>query len=273
MKTLFISDLDGTLLNNNAEITEFTKKTLNEVMKKGVNFSVATARTAATVLHMLEDVSINVPIVLMNGVAVYDITAKKYVKTHTIETASVEYMLQVLKRYEITGFLYTLENDQLHTYYEKIYSEHARRFIEERIVKYNKQFTYIDSFTLIPAQSVIYFSVCDKEDKLHSLYHELSKDKSLHIEFYRDIYEEELWYLEICSSFASKYNAVKFLREEFGFEKIVSFGDNLNDLPMFMASDECYAVANARMEVKEKATDIIGSNMDDSVARWLRERV
>ena len=35
---LFISDLDGTLLNGNAEVTEFTRDTLNRLMAKGLNF-------------------------------------------------------------------------------------------------------------------------------------------------------------------------------------------------------------------------------------------
>ena len=40
---LFISDLDGTLLNGNAEVTEFTRDTLNRLMAKGLNFTAATA--------------------------------------------------------------------------------------------------------------------------------------------------------------------------------------------------------------------------------------
>ena len=45
---LFISDLDGTLLNGNAEVTEFTRDTLNRLMAKGLNFTAATARTLAS---------------------------------------------------------------------------------------------------------------------------------------------------------------------------------------------------------------------------------
>lgn len=45
---LFISDLDGTLLNGNAEVTEFTRNTLNRLIAKGLNFTAATARTLAS---------------------------------------------------------------------------------------------------------------------------------------------------------------------------------------------------------------------------------
>ena len=45
---LFISDLDGTLLNGNAEVTEFSRDTLNRLMANVLNFTAATARTLAS---------------------------------------------------------------------------------------------------------------------------------------------------------------------------------------------------------------------------------
>lgn len=52
-------------------------------------------------------------------------------------------------------------------------------------------------------------------------------------------------------------------------DRVVSFGDAINDIPMFRISDECYAVANAVTELKEIATGIIDSNEEDGVAKWL----
>lgn len=53
----------------------------------------------------------------------------------------------------------------------------------------------------------------------------------------------------------------------------MSFGDAMNDIPMFEISDECYAVANAAEPLKALATGIIGSNEEDAVAKWLTEHV
>ena len=49
------------------------------------------------------------------------------------------------------------------------------------------------------------------------------------------------------------------------------FGDGKNDISMFRAADECYAVANAVEELKEIATGVILSNNEDGVAKWLEE--
>jgi hydroxymethylpyrimidine pyrophosphatase-like HAD family hydrolase len=72
---------------------------------------------------------------------------------------------------------------------------------------------------------------------------------------------------------ATKANAVLQIKELYGFDKVISFGDGVNDIPMFEISDECYAVANAVPELKEKAAGIIGSNKNDGVAKWLLERM
>lgn len=49
------------------------------------------------------------------------------------------------------------------------------------------------------------------------------------------------------------------------------FGDAVNDISMFEAADECYAMENAVPELKAIATGVIGSNNEDGVARWLEE--
>ena len=65
---------------------------------------------------------------------------------------------------------------------------------------------------------------------------------------------------------------VEKLRRMTGKSRIVCFGDNLNDLPMFRVADECYAVANAREELKSTATGVIGSNGECGVPAFIRSR-
>ncbi|MHB1483061.1 MAG: HAD-IIB family hydrolase [Saccharofermentanales bacterium] len=271
MKTLYISDLDGTLLNKNAEISEFTKSTLIHLIGNGLNFSVATARTSETVLHILNEIPISIPIILMNGVIIHDSVNRSNIKTHFIETESLSNLIISMKKHKITGFLYFIENGRVSTYYEDLYSEQSKGFVEERIRKYGKKFTQVDDFADLEGKSSIYFSVCEKRETIYPLFLEICEDKNLHTELYRDIYNDGFWYMEVCSGYASKHNALNYVREKYGFDRIVSFGDNLNDLPLFLGSDECYAVANAKPEVIAKADRVIDSNVDDGVARWLLE--
>ncbi len=72
---------------------------------------------------------------------------------------------------------------------------------------------------------------------------------------------------------ATKANAIKTLKGLWQCDRVVSFGDGINDIPMFQISDECYAVKNAVEELKNMATSVIGSNDSDGVAKWLLEHV
>lgn len=271
MKTLYISDLDGTLLDASAALTPFTVQTINHLIERGLYFSVATARTSATVGHLLAGLRVNMPVVLMNGVALFDLAKGQYVEVCSIPKPSRVYLLEVLRSEGLDGFLYVVEENTLLTFYERAGTPHARQFMAEREARYGKRFTRIASFDQCVDNNVVYFSVADVKERLEPACERLKADPGLHVEFYRDIYCRDFWYLEICSSDASKYNAVMRLRARFGFDRVVSFGDNFNDLSMFAASDACFAVANAKEEVKARAGGVIGDNDHDGVARWLLE--
>lgn len=273
MKTLYISDLDGTLLNENALLSKETEDGLNRILDKNVYFSVATARTHATVTKMLENVKLTVPVVLMNGVAIYDLSTKKYVSAESISENGKNVLFSTIRNHIGSGFVYCIDNHELSTYYENTSSPNAKQFIEERERIYKKKFTKVESFDECMNKNVVYFSIDDKKEKLENAYKIISECSDLHAEFYRDIYNTDHWYLEVCACNASKKNAVNTLKKIYGFERVISFGDNLNDIPMFEASDEAYAVMNAKEEVKNKATGIIDSNINNGVVKFIESRI
>ena len=55
----------------------------------------------------------------------------------------------------------------------------------------------------------------------------------------------------------------------FSKEEAIAFGDGKNDIDMFQIADKSYAVANAHNDLKQYATEVILSNDEDGVARWL----
>lgn len=272
VKTLYISDLDGTLLNRNRELSEKTIQGLNRLIANGMNFSVATARTIVTTLPILKEVTVTMPIVLMNGVLVYDMETRKYVNKEFLNQTALERVWTVLQETGQTGLMYALsEEEQLLTFYERLDSEQLKYFINERMERYQKTFTQINHFTDAQAK-VICFCFLNSREKIELLQQKLLDTKGLRLEIYQDIYSEDFWYLEVFSDQASKYTAVQFIKQHYGFDRVIGFGDNTNDLPLFDACEECYAVANAIPEIRKKATALIGSNEENGVVNFLLER-
>ncbi|HEX3043756.1 MAG TPA: HAD family hydrolase [Bacillota bacterium] len=273
MKKLYISDLDGTLLNHDKEISDYTKDTLNQLIAGGLHFSIATARTAATVVKILDGLQLNLPVVLMNGVIIYDLKKAKYLKIEYIPPKIVKAIITVLKEYNLTGFMYAISGDRLITYYENLTTPAMQEFCQERVTRYQKPFEQTASLMNVASENnIIYFALLDEEKPLTILYDTLKIWPEIDLAFYKDTYGQNIWVLEIYSQHASKFNAVNYLRMYCGFDRIIGFGDNLNDLPLFKACDESYAVADAVERLKEKATAVIGANHEDGVARFLVER-
>lgn len=271
MKRLFISDLDGTLLTPEQTIAPETAQILNRLIAQGMNFTFATARTAASAVKITESININVPCILMNGVSVYDTAQKSYVKNEYLSAEKSAAVAKILDFLGQSGFMYKISKDKLLCEYTKLDSPEVYEFYRRRKDKYDKPFSQIRSFCESCTDEVMYFTMLDTFEKLDIVRREAEKIGGLKYEFYRDIYCENVWYLEVFSDKASKYNGIKYLRENCGFEHITSFGDNLNDIPMFRASDVRVAVGNAKPEVKALADHIAPANTENGVARWLMD--
>lgn len=115
----------------------------------------------------------------------------------------------------------------------------------------------------------MYFD-CEKAE-LQPLYEEMRKAGNWECVFSIDTYGEDYW-LEICPLNATKAKAILKFKEKMGCDRIVVFGDSVNDISMFEIADEAYAVENAIDELKEKATSVIDGNDEDGVAKFLSER-
>lgn len=267
---LFITDLDGTLLDKNAELPETSCKILGRLISDGLNFTVATARTIASAGKILSGLDLRLPMILMNGVLIYDPIKKEYEVVNRLPEESAEKILEMRSRLDISPFMYTMKNNEMHTYFDRLANSAMEDFYAERTKKYYKTFTQADKLENI-RDDIIYFCFIDKKERLQPLYDEISADSSVGMTFYHDIYSDDMWYLEVFSAAASKEAGVRYLREKYRFDRITAFGDNLNDLPMFAAADVKIAVKNAAAELLAGCDRVIGSNSENGVAKYLEE--
>ena len=268
-KKLYLSDLDGTLLGPDARLSDFTIETLNALGRRGLHFTVATARTAATVLKILEPLELSIPLVLMNGAQIYDRATGRYLHVEYIHPSAVAAVTGILDRHGVTGFMYGLQEHKLSTYYERLETEPLRKFVLQRETLYNKVFTPVNSFAESVDRGILYFVLLDQYDRLAPIRDAMESVPGLATAFYSDIYSDSCWYLEVFNDRVSKGNAAMRLREMLGYHRMVGFGDHLNDLPLFEVCDEAYAVGNAHRDLAAQATASIGPNTEDGVAHWL----
>ena len=66
-RTLYVSDLDGTLLNSHSIVSDASARMLNTAIASGAHFTVATARTPATAIHLLSEIDMRLPGAVMTA--------------------------------------------------------------------------------------------------------------------------------------------------------------------------------------------------------------
>lgn len=269
---LFVSDLDGTLLNKESKVSDNSRKIINDLISKGVKFTVATARTHATVVELLEGLNIEMPIAIMNGVAIYDLANKKYLEIIDLSKTVTKSALAIFDILGLEPMVYGIKDDQLSVYYRAITNEVSHHFYSGRCDKPLKTFKQIESFDLVVEdEKVVNMLVFDKLELIEEAYRQIQEIDGISATLYKTRVEG-FGYMEMYSSNASKAKGIQALAKYADFEKVIGFGDNLNDLPMFELADEAYAPANAVDAIKAVATQVIGHHNEDGIALYLKER-
>jgi len=67
MSTLYVSDLDGTLLNTNTKLSEKSKEIINTLVQQGVKFTYATSRSFSSASEVIQGLNLSIPVITNNG--------------------------------------------------------------------------------------------------------------------------------------------------------------------------------------------------------------
>ncbi len=271
IKTLYVSDLDGTLLNSKMRISENSLNIINALIDEGMIFTYATARSISSASIVAQGLSTKHPIIAYNGAFIVEPDTRKILAKEDFSREQTEVVMKILGRNQISPLVYSfVEGKERVSWIPSEENEGKRHYIDSR--KGDKRLRPVESSEEIYAGEVFYFTCIGEKEELEPAYKVLKDNENYTCTFQPEIYREEYW-LEIMPRKATKANAILKLKEILGCERIVSFGDAINDIPMFQISDECYAVENAVEELKKMAMEIIPSNNDDGVAKWLFENI
>ena len=266
MRTLYVSDLDGTLLRSNEKTSEYTNQVINSLVDKGMLFSYATARSLITAKKVTKGICAKIPLIVYNGAFIMDNVTEEILLANYFDD-SVQSVLDDLFHNQVYPIVYAYINGkEKFSFVREKCTDGMKCFLESR--KGDIRTNEVTSLSDLKSGDIFYIVCIDTSDKLKPLYDKY-KDK-YHCVYQIDIYTKEQW-LEIMPLEATKSNAIKQLQRILDSKRLIVFGDGKNDIDMFQIADEIYAVANAHEELKKYATEVILSNNEDGVAKWLKE--
>ena len=271
MKTLYVTDLDGTLLNQAAKVSEYSTAVINRLVEKGMLFTYATARSLVSASVATKGLSTKIPVIAYNGAFIIKPDTGEVLHSVKFTAEEMKDARELIVKNGISPLVYSvIDGVERLSWDTSRENAGIRNYLSRR--QGDKRLRPLQGSESLYDGEVFYFTCVGEREGLSPLYDTAKTDDRYVCHFQKELYQPE-YFCEIMPARATKAQAIAKLKEIWGCDRIVSFGDAVNDIPMFRISDESYAVENAVEELKTLATGIIASNEQDGVAKWLQENV
>ena len=268
---LVVFDLDGTLLNRDSTISDYTSETLRLLSEREIAYTVATGRTLHGARAVLEGHRFLLPQAYKNGVLIWHPDSKRYSSGAMLTPGEMRVVVGACIEHRVTPFVFTLDaEEQSAVYHPPTLTDIERELI--RSIGVEEQVSVHPLDALAPEARVTHVNAIGAGDVIEGVLASVREEPQL-VAYSGIALEGQQWrWLDIHHSDASKGGAIRTLKSLLGLERVICFGDSDNDLSMFEAADESYAPANANDLIKSAATAVIGHHDEEGIARFLRER-
>ncbi len=254
----FVTDLDGTLLPSGQTVSPKNIQAVQDMVKAGIIFTVATGRMYKSALPIAKNLGVDVPIITYNGALIKSVSGEIFYSAYLDP--------QLIK--ELTDFcknqnwhLQSYSNDNL---YYPDYNEFAKGYEDALKISKGKAIGWngLKDYTEnVPKMLSISSGAEETADRIKILKAKFGD----RINATRSNAE----YTEITRPEVSKAAAVLILAKKFNVEvsEIMAIGDSYNDLPMLKAAGKSVAMGNSTPEVKSACDFVTGDCIDDGFAQ------
>lgn len=260
MIKIIATDMDHTLLDDASVLPTDFNQLLDDLETKDINFVCASGRSLASLHKKVHENKDRISFVSDNGALVEH--QGKIIYKNTIEQKEWHAMVSVGRDCLETSTILTT----LACAYVEVHNDaHA-----EMLKEYYPSFKIVDDLTALDVEviKVTYLSMENTRDNYTRLVEP-------HFGSRFNTVQSGLVWIDIMNQDVNKGNGLKILLEKLNLNKdnLMSFGDYHNDIEMLKLAKYSFAVSNAHQDVKDIASEVIGSNNDNSVIKTIIERV
>lgn len=274
---IYVSDLDGTLLGADAVLSDYSRKMLTELLAAGVQFTVASARAWDEIRLVLGDLPLELPVIAINGAFLTDYQTGRHLVINNMDNSLATDIYQHILNHDLMPFVVACNGTEDGLYWERLINAQMQWYHDILQIEKIKRLRQTDSLQKTLTQKVIAFAVMGPRENVTALWELLDADYAGLLEnfLFENPYSPGHWWLTIHDQKACKSKGVRTLMGITGHkpENLTAFGDHINDIKMLQLAGTGIAMANAETEVKAIADQIIGSNEEDSVVKYMQREI
>lgn len=266
---MLCTDMDGTLLDDNKNISERNKRAIAEAVKRGIKIVVCTGRLFTSADYYADLIGVKAPVIASNGSYIREKDRNEVIYKCALGYERSKKVLDIVKKYGI----YPHFNSSDRVFTEKII------YSSEVYIKNNKT---------LPKDRQINIEIVEDWDNVLKKYDDeilkliaIDKDAEKIAKAKAELKEMED--IEVVSSYfdnfevmgkgVSKGRAVEIMSGYYNIprEEIICIGDNENDLTMIEYAGLGVAMGNGEDDVKKAADFITDTNNNDGVAKVIEK--
>ena len=224
-ETLYVSGIDSVLIPDDHSVNAFNKVELNRMIESGVKFTLSTIRTPAEVKSLMKGVDLKLPIIVMDGAAMYDLNEREYLEAEFLQADICEQAERIIADHGMHCFVNVMYDATLLIFYGELWNTAEKDLYETH--KHSPYRNYIrDIFRRHDAsERVLYLTVLDEITKIadleKQLVHELGALARITV---TDSEYDGYQYLKVFSSAASKEQMLVKLKSHTGCDNVVTIG-------------------------------------------------
>jgi len=259
---MLVFDVDGTLVDDDQNLSQDTSSILIKLQQKGILVSFATGKILPSVAHLVEILQIKIPVILANG-ALLQYPNGNFVHQKYLSPALIRNLLYCCTQYDADLALFTPEH--IFVLKENFNTDHIKCEFKEKITVISAWEEVEDYFEQIC--KAIYINRTNR-DEIHRIRDYLSVEISCNGSISTGSPDS----VEVMPANVSKRHGLEILCKHVGVSpaEVMAFGDQINDKGMIEYAGLGVAVGNAIEEIKSIADFVIGTNNDAGPAEFLR---
>lgn len=266
---LICIDMDGTLLNDNHEVSEENKIALKNAIDKGIKIAITTGRSFIAASQYAEVLGIKASIIASNGTYIREKDEDKVIYKHPFNREQFNKVCDVIEKYDIKKYFNTYntmitnaEPPENHGYVisNKIAPDNLQ-------VKFGIHKDFREAYDIYIDEILKAIIITEDSELLAKIKEELQEAGGL------EVVSSGWQNVEVMAEGTSKGKGVKAFGEILGIgkEEIMCIGDNENDISMLTYAGLGVAMGNATEEVKELADYITDTNNNSGVAKAINK--
>ena len=266
---LILSDIDGTILDNNHQVDAHLRDTITELKKESIPFVLASARSPHGMFPIAQELNLGAnPIACYNGALIVEGNKEHYrtLIEHGLSKADVKKIVALIKKqFPHISINFYSGGDWIVEEIDQWVQ------IEADITKESPDIRNFDTLLTDDAIPIHKLLLIANAQAIQEFFTYLKRVNFEDASFY--LSKDN--YLEVTSQSVSKENALLEIAKyyDISLSQTMAIGDNYNDIPMLKLAGLGVAMANAPQAVKNEADIETVSNNDNGVSKVIEDYV